>query len=514
MSLLHRWSVQQPLLRGKLPLLLLAVMGLSTALGLVAARQPVLAIGVVIAALLAVAVLAWPDTATLVVIFVLYTNAAVVAVRFHGVPNFFAAVFPLILMLPLSSYLIFRREKLIVTPVLPLLFLYLLVQVAGTLPAEYIGVATSTVIGYAIEGLGLYLLITNVVRTPTMLRWAIWTLLLAGSFLGFLSLYQQMTGTFNNLYGGFAQINTTAFDTGVQSIQGAVTQHRLGGPLGDQNYYAQFMLMLVAIGFFRFWAERSTILRAAALTATGLCAMGAILTFSRGAAVGFVLMIAIMTFMRYIKPYQVVMFLLAAILGLTVFPQYATRLKSLEGLSDVANQGSGGIAEADSSVQSRASEMLTAGLVFVDHPMLGVGPGTYKYYYPEYSEYVGLRSFHTTQRAAHDMYLGLAAETGALGLMCFVLIVFVTMRSLAQLRRRCLGSHPEFANMLTGFLIAIASYMTTGLFLSFAYERFFWLILALAGATIHVVETTVLQDVQLADTEPAGRVSSGMRLSH
>jgi O-antigen ligase len=514
MSLWHRWSIQQPLLRGKLPLLLLGAMGFSAGLGLLAAHQPVIAIGVVIAALLAVAVLAWSDIATLVVIFVLYTNAAVVAIRYHGVPNFFTAAFPLLLMLPLSSYLIVRRQKLIVTPVLPLLFLYLLVQVAGTLQAEYVGIATTTVLGYAIEGLALYLLITNVVRTPTMLRWAIWTLLLAGSFLGFLSLYQQMTGTFTNSYGGFAQINTHAFDTGEQTIRGAVTQHRLAGPLGDQNYYAQFMLMLVAIGFFRFWAERSTILRAMGLTATVLCAMGAILTFSRGTAVGFVLMIAIMTFMRYIKPHQLLIFVLAAALGLSVFPQYATRLNSLERLSGVASQDSGGITEADSSIQSRLSEMLAAGLVFVDHPVLGVGPGTYKYYYPEYSEYVGLRAFHTTQRAAHNMYLGIAAETGALGLMCFLLIVFVTARNLARLRRYCLRRHTEFANMLTGFLLAIASYLTTGLFLSFAYERFFWLILALAGATSHVVETRILQDMQLSDTEPAGGVSSNLRLSH
>src|SRR5206468_3119673 len=130
--------------------------------------------------------LAWPDTATLVVIFVLYTNAAVIAVRFHGVPGFFAPMFSLVLMLPLASYLIFRRQKLILTPALSLLFLYLLVQVAGTLLADYIGVATSQLIGYVLEGLGLYLLITNVVRTPTMVRAAVWTLLIAGSFLGFL----------------------------------------------------------------------------------------------------------------------------------------------------------------------------------------------------------------------------------------------------------------------------------------------------------------------------------------
>jgi hypothetical protein len=45
---------------------------------------------------------------------------------------------------------------------------------------------------------------------------------------------------------------------------------------------------------------------------------------------------------------------------------------------------------------------------------------------------------------------------------------------------------PELANMATSFLLSLASYMTTGLFLHLSYIRYFWLILALAGAASDV----------------------------
>ena len=152
-----------------------------------------------------------------------------------------------------------------------------------------------------VEGIGLYFLLTNVVRTPEMLRRVIWVLLAAGAFLGFLSVDQDTAQTYSNNYWGFAQMSNAAFGTGSEDIYGKVLQRRLAGPLGDQNCYAQNMPMLVPLGFFRFWGERSRLLRILAAVATGFCAMGVALTFSRGAAVAFVLVLVIMD---VYAPYQ------------------------------------------------------------------------------------------------------------------------------------------------------------------------------------------------------------------
>ena len=59
------------------------------------------------------------------------------------------------------------------------------------------------------------------------------------------------------------------------------------------------MLMLVPLGMFRFWGERSKLLKAAAAGATVFCLIGSLLTFSRGGIVGLVLMLIIMAVLRY-----------------------------------------------------------------------------------------------------------------------------------------------------------------------------------------------------------------------
>src|SRR5688572_26773482 len=48
------------------------------------------------ALLTGLALFVWPDLATLLVIFILYTNAAVIAVNFHGVPYIVGAAVPVL----------------------------------------------------------------------------------------------------------------------------------------------------------------------------------------------------------------------------------------------------------------------------------------------------------------------------------------------------------------------------------------------------------------------------------
>ncbi|MBI5031556.1 MAG: O-antigen ligase family protein [Chloroflexi bacterium] len=473
--------------------------------GLVAERQPFAALAaVLVAPLLFAVILHSAELATLAVVGILYSNAAVVAVQFHNVPYVLGTSVPVLLVIPLASYLVLRREKIIINDVLRLLVLFLVVQLAGVLFSGNINVSANTLFNFVIEGLGIYFLITNVVRTPQMLRRVVWILVITGALLGGLSLYQQITHTYGNNYWGFAQMSSGMFGTGVENLQGEVLQRRLAGPIGEQNRYAQMMLMLVPLGLFRLFGERNHLWRGVALLATILISTGVALTFSRGAAIGLILMLAIMAFMRYIKPFQIVLLLLAVAIVLALVPQYATRLSSLETLAGFADQDSGGLASSDGSTQSRVTEMLAAGLVFVDYPLIGVGPGMFRYYYQDYARIVGLRVL-ASDRQAHSLYFGLAAENGILGLTTFLAIVFVTLLNLARTRKTWMKSRPDLALMATGFMLALVSYMITGIFLHFAYIRFFFLVLALAGAATHVADT------QLSTQASA---SSGSSIAH
>src|SRR6266542_1154659 len=57
-------------------------------------------------------ILIWPESATLVFMLLFYTNALVVASTFYGVPRTVAASFSMVLLVPLASHVILRRQHL------------------------------------------------------------------------------------------------------------------------------------------------------------------------------------------------------------------------------------------------------------------------------------------------------------------------------------------------------------------------------------------------------------------
>jgi O-antigen ligase len=90
-------------------------------------------------------------------------------------------------------------------------------------------------------------------------------------------------------------------------------------------------------------------------------------------------------------------------------------------------------------------------------------------------------------REAHSLYAEILAEGGALGTFFFLGIVGVTLRELHRARRRWRQRRPELADLAAGFLFALTAYMATGVFLHLSYERYFWILVALAGATAHIL---------------------------
>lgn len=449
-------------------------------IGLTAGQSGIVVIAALMAALGAVAIALRPDRATLVVVAILYSNAAAIAVQKYGVPFFVGATFPLLLVIPFAQHVIIRREPVVVTNGLRFMFGYFFVLVLGTLfgmsadPTR----ALDSFVTFIVEGLLIYVVVTNVVRSLADLRRIVWVLLLVGGVIGALSVYQQATETYGNDYLGFAQVSQASLDTG------GAGQPRLAGMIGEKNRYAQVMVVLIPLGLFRIWEERRLVLKAAAAMATTFIAFGAALTFSRGAALGFAIMIGLMVVMRYLKPTQLIGIVLGVALMLAVQPTYAERLLTLDALGGATGEKGASQAE-DASIRKRANETIAALLVFADHPILGVGRGLFPVYYQDYGAEVGIAN-ENDARQAHNLYAGIAAETGILGFVAFFGIFLVTLRDLDVVRRRWRALAPAYANMAIAFVLAIVLYLATGLFLHLAYERFLWLLLALAGATAYI----------------------------
>ncbi len=457
----------------------IAAVGLAAALAAVAVNSPLLAVAAVGASLLGMTILVRPGIATLVVVAILYSNAGVIAVRFHDVPSFVAAAVPMLLIPPLAAFIVLERREIVVTSAFPWILVFLLVQLISGIASNDAGTAFDTVVTFILEGIGLYFLITNVVRSRDVLIAIVWILVAIGAFLGALSFYQDATGTYDNIYLGFAQpseATVSSTDVGL----GTTAQYRLAGNIGEKNRYAQILLMLVPLGLFLAIGERSRLRRVLALGAAGITSLGVALTFSRGAAIGFVLLFGIMFLMGYLKWKHLLAVVLGAAIVLAAVPVYTERLAELVAVSE--SVGDTGIDQADGAIQSRVTEGLAALLAWADHPIIGVGPGQFPHYYRQYAEVVGIRVL-ARDREAHNLYLGMAAELGIIGITVFLIILGLTFRDLIRARRALQVHDPFMAAIVTGFLFSILAYLATGIFLHMSFIRYFWLMLGLAAAS-------------------------------
>jgi O-antigen ligase len=471
---------------------ILTILG-SVAAGIAAADAPLLVVAAASAAFLGVAIILYPDVATLTTIAILYSNAAVVAVRFHGVPLFLAAFVPLLLVVPLARDLIVRRLPVVAPPTAPWMIVLLFIHIFSALFSADVTRSWDAVVVFIVEGFGLYFLLLNVIRTPALLRQVTWVLIVVGMLISIPSIHQDLTSNFDSLYLGFAQPADAAFRTGETTIIGDVVQRRLTGPIGETNRFAQILLMLVPLGIFRYIDERSAFLRALAAIATTLITVGVVLTFSRGAAVGLVALILAVAALRLVRARHLVGIVLALVVVFAAFPQYTVRLATLGEIGALAgdnvNRGTVG-----GAVLSRVTETLAAGLVIVDHPLIGVGPDMFNIYYEEYAEDVGLLVRNDAFREAHNLYLGIGAELGIPGLVVFMIALLLTMRMLLQARRASIDRRPDLERLATPFLLSLMTYAVTGLFLHLSFARFFWLMLAIATAAAVITLREVGQD--------------------
>jgi hypothetical protein len=91
------------------------------------------------------------------------------------------------------------------------------------------------------------------------------------------------------------------------------------------------------------------------------------------------------------------------------------------------------------------------------------------------------------EREAHNFFLSIGADMGIAGLLGYCIVIVVIVHRLLRARRRWLVVRPDLEGMAVGLLLAVAGYLMAGVFLSIAFERYFWLLLGIAGAGARVL---------------------------
>jgi putative inorganic carbon (HCO3(-)) transporter len=448
------------------------------------------------------------DVAALAFFFIFYANLAVVASQFHDVPQVIASSIALLLLFPIGKYVLIERQPLVITPVLPFVLAFLgALFLAAALSSEPV-VARKAVVTYLTEGLLLYLLVSNAVRTTRTLNRVLWVLIIAGTLLGAISIYQELTHSYANNYGGLAQVDRVdsggGFNIAPQDSEEKILRPRLGGPLGSENRYAQIMVVLMPLALIRVFRERSRRLRLLAASASLLILGGLLLTFSRGAAVGLGATLVLMVLLREIKLRQILVLLavVTAIVALAI-PDYVTRLSSLQGVTGISTTDDSGY--PDRAVLGRATENLAAWYTFLDNPLTGVGPGVYfREYSQEYANRLGLR-YLESERRGHSLYLEMAADTGVIGLGAFLALVVTALAYLYRNMRYWRERDRERSMVASSFFFALIAYLGTAFFLHLSYQRYFWLLLALASSAIWALEHE--RRSEATEAAPAGHAT-------
>lgn len=481
-------------------------------------------------------VVRWPELGTLTVLFAIYSNIAVLGMKTRAVLSatvqtgqmtiatagqnsrvaVVMAALCLILCVPLAYHFLIRKEKLTFDRGFYLMLGYFTVFLLSSFFARDARIVKSEIIDFLLEGVAIYFLVVNVVREYATLRRATWALLLAGSLMGGLSIFQYVTHTQNSNYGGLAMLgaeldfNPTGRgivrpgavsenfnpEGGTSSVFGS--QFRSAGPIGEPNRYAQVLLVLLPLAALRFRRERSRTLRWLALVSAALICGGIMLTFSRGAMLTAVVIFALLVCVRFIRPLHMVVAALAlSFLVLALDPQAALRFASLEGAKNLLagrttrfsyNQPIQGQTGAlDGSIAKRYELSLAAWHVFLDHPVIGVGPGHFAEYYSiPYGNRVGLVELWKKYRG-HDLYFETLAETGILGLASFLAIIVAIMAGLWKAWRGLRYQDGELADTAIAFFLSLVGYLISAIFAHLSYQRFFWLLMALCSATIHIL---------------------------
>ncbi len=421
--------------------------------------------------------LARVDWGLLVLVFITYTRFSDVAVQFHGAPSVAKSFILLLILAVLARWIVYgERPDGWQKPVL-LLAGFGLARVASMLYAVDSDVAWDASLNFFKDAL-IVLIIGVLLKRSTQLRHVIWALLIAGIFLGSLSVYQYLTGSFESNFWGFSQAPR-------MHIVGESSSNRISGPFGSPNVYAQIMLVLVPLALDRLWNEHNRWAKILAGYGLIVVALTVIFTFSRS---GFVaLMVVVGVLVLYYRPkLSALLSMLLILLFLLQFlpPEYTERIQTLT----LIRPGSSYNPIGEVSYRGRASEFLVGWMMFRDHPLLGVGVENYPILYQDYSRRVGLDP-RTEQRSPHNLYVEVLAEQGLLGFFFFSLILWVAFRDIIKARRALLNrDHTSLIGMVTAFGISLFGFLVASLFIHSSYSRFLWLLIGIALALPNIVQ--------------------------
>jgi O-antigen ligase len=273
-----------------------------------------------------------------------------------------------------------------------------------------------------------------------------------------------LSGAAQSTYGAvqfFLQLGPPSFEIGRFA--------RAHGTFGQPNPYGGYLAMVLPIAFALVWTGGPTVARwrwRIGAAAVGLaCAVALAMSLSRGAwlgaAVGLIalLMAAGRRSLATVLIGGFVLTLVALLGAFELLP--ATLLDRVGGLTryfGVFDVRGVDVTAANWAIVERMAHWQAALAMFAAHPLVGVGIGQYAAVYEDYF----LTGWVDPLGHAHNYYLNVLAEVGAVGLAIYLVMV-ISWIALA-LRLACTASDPLARALGLGTLGVVAASCTHNLF--------------------------------------------------
>jgi O-antigen ligase len=275
---------------------------------------------------------------------------------------------------------------------------------------------------------------------------------------------------------------------------------RAVGPaiFANPNYLAAFCLLMLGIALGTAAAERrGSIYHVGSLVASVLLVIGIVLTQSRGAFLGLLVMVLPYLIVEIRRRPSVAFGIVAvgALLFVATPQSVWTRVSALRSVRSAETLRE---ADEEGSASQRLDILLTALRIVRDSPVRGVGLGTYQTANARYSPAIGSMD-------AHNSYTTFAAETGIPGLVFFLMAIGTVLVRSIRTRRRAWKKLPNDALLLRSLEFALLGFLFDGLFTTFGHLPFLYIHLVLLWTSVTVVERALTP----ARKNPARPLGSG-----
>lgn len=283
------------------------------------------------------------------------------------------------------------------------------------------------------------------------------------------------------LVAGAAAATIYGLIVGSDTIYGT----RLSGTNLDPNELASVLVAGVALGFALAAGLRSPGLRLAGLAGGLCCLLGIFLTVSRGGilALGVMVLAALVLAGRWRLRAGI-----AAAVVVSVSVLYFAAFAPDEARERIATstQGQTRVLEGRTTIWQIGWRMVKA------NPAVGVGAGNFpvasKHYLLEPGAVTASNTILIVEpQVAHNTFLGVLAELGAVGLTLFLVVIFFCLACCLQAaaRFRARGD-PSGEILARGFAIGLIGTLTADFFITQEFSKQLWLMLGMAPALLSI----------------------------